>query len=430
LELIPDKETYSPGDTVKLTVNADYPDSTVFYKVRNGKTQLLRLKGKTGEISIPVVESDKPNFFIEAWTISAAKYHREVRGIMVPPVDKIGKATVEIDGGLEVVKPGETVSATVRIFDEKGKPTDASAVMSVYDKAIDLIAGGSNVKSLKEAFWFDHCYFLSAFLNTGAVGFYLLSLSGDKCFGPLGLWGGYAIGFLRANTRGESLRKEMELSRSAVPLAQSAMECDASVVCESMACHSPLSLGNGDAKAGGVRKDFADTAYWNAKLNMTGTQGVYRVKFKMPEDITGWNVKVWSMGVNGRVAEVATEIVTKKELMLRMIIPRFFTEKDEVVVSAAIHNYGEKERKVTASILLDGVKTDGELSQRMFALAPGGESRVDWRVKVRSSGKLKVLMKVTDGELSDGVEKEIDVVSHAIEKTESYFKRMTIHADI
>ena len=53
--------------------------------------------------------------------------------LTVPPVDKIGKATVEIDGGPEVVKPGETVSATVRIFDEKGKPTDASAVMTVYD---------------------------------------------------------------------------------------------------------------------------------------------------------------------------------------------------------------------------------------------------------------------------------------------------------
>ena len=422
LELIPDKEIYSPGDTVKLTVNADYPDSTVFYKVRSGKTQLLRLKGKTGEISIPVVESDKPNFFVEAWTISAAKYHREVREIMVPPVDKIGKATVEIDGDLEVVKPGETVSATVRIFDEKGKPTDASAVMSVYDKAIDLIAGVSNVKSLKEAFWLDRLDLPRSFLNTVVDGFYLMYLSGDKYFGPLGLWGEYGIGFSRAETKGGS---KLKRSRSAAPQAQSAMVCDAYVACEPMACHSPLSLEKGDAKSDGVRKEFADTAYWNAALEATGTQGVYRVKFKMPEDITTWNIKVWSIGIDGRVAEVATEIVTKKDLMLRMITPRFFTEKDEVVVSANIHNYGAAKRNAIASIDLSGVKIDGDLKPKTVSLDAGGEARVDWRIKVFGSGRLTACMKVADAELSDGVEKSFDVVSHAVEKTESFFRRLS-----
>ena len=427
LELIPDKETYSPGDTVKLTVNADYPDSTVFYKVRSGKTQLLRLKGKTGEISIPVVESDKPNFFVEAWTISAAKYHREVRKIMVPPVDKIGKATVEIDGDIEVVKPGETVSATVRIFDEKGKPTDASAVMSVYDKAIDLIAGGSNVKSLIEAFWFDRLNLPYSFLNTVVDGFYLMYLSGDNYFGPLGLWGGYGIGFFRAETKGGS---KLKRSRSAAPQAQSAMVCDALIECEPKACASPATMENRDAKSDGVRKEFADTAYWNAALEATGTQGVYRVKFKMPEDITTWNIKVWSIGIDGRVAEVATELITKKDLMLRMVTPRFFTEKDEVVISANLHNYGSKVREVTASINLDGVEINGDLSSKKVSLASQGEARVDWRVKVLSSGKLTARMRVEDGELSDGVEKSFDVVSHAIEKTQSFFKKVSLDEKI
>lgn len=418
LELIPDKETYSPGDTVKLTINADYPDSTVFYKVRNGKTQLLRLKGKTGEISIPVVESDKPNFFVEAWTISAAKYHREAREIMVPPVDKIGKATVEIDGGLEVVKPGETVSATVRIFDEKGKAVDASAVMTVYDKAIDLIAGGSNVESLKEAFWLDGLNRPYSFLNTVLVGFSLMDLAGDKYFGPLGLRGGYGIGFSRAETKGGS---KLKRSRSAAPQAKPVMECDAIIEC-AVACASPATMEKSDAKSDGIRKEFADTAYWNAALEATGTQGVYRVKFKMPEDITTWNIKVWSIGIDGRVAEVATEIVTKKDLMLRMITPRFFTEKDEVVISANLHNYSDKERQVTASIDLKGVEIKGDTSSKTVSINAGGEARADWRIKVLSSGKLTARMRVADGELSDGVEKSFDVVSHAVEKTESCFK--------
>ncbi|MBQ2000087.1 MAG: hypothetical protein II220_11520, partial [Spirochaetales bacterium] len=63
----------------------------------------------------------------------------------------------------------------------------------------------------------------------------------------------------------------------------------------------------------------------------------------------------WSIGIDGRVAEVATELITKKDLMLRMITPRFFTEKDEVVVSANLHNYSDKARQVTASIDLKQV---------------------------------------------------------------------------
>ena len=422
LELIPDKEIYSPGDTVKLTVNADYPDSTVFYKVRSGKTQLLRLKGKTGEISIPVVESDKLNFFVEAWTISAAKYHREVRKIMVPPVDKIGKATVEIDGEVDVVKPGETVSATVKIFDEKGKAVDASVVMTVYDKAIDLIAGGSNVESLKEAFWCDRLNLPYSFLNTVVDGFYLMYLSCDKYFGPLGLWGEYGIGFSRAETKGGS---KLKRSRSAAPQAQPAMECDASMAYELADCAAPLALANGDAKSAVVRKEFADTAYWNAALEATGTQGVYRVRFKMPEDITTWNMKVWSIGLDGRVAEVTTEIVTKKDLMLRMATPRFFTERDEVVVSANIHNYGAAKRNAIASIDLSGVKINGDLKAKAVSLDAGGEARVDWRIKVLGSGRLTARMRVAAGELSDGVEKSFDVASHAVEKTESFFRRLS-----
>jgi hypothetical protein len=326
----------------------------------------------------------------------------------------------------------------VRIFDEHGKPVDADVVMSVYDKAIDAVAGGSNVGDLKKIFWGRRRTFNSIYEGCFGATSDMIYAKGFYFYEVLGLFGERVVQGSAKNRkanltglRGGAARFSRIGVAPKMRALKSEVEADAVEECEAVPMASPIpALGASAEESEGIRKDFADTAYWNAKLNMTGTQGVYRVKFKMPEDITGWNVKVWSMGVNGRVAEVATEIVTKKELMLRMITPRFFTEKDEVVVSAAIHNYGEKERKVTASILLDGVKTEGELSQRMFTLAPGGESRVDWRVKVRSSGKLKVLMKVTDGELSDGVEKEIDVVSHAIEKTESYFKRMTIHADI
>ena len=47
-------------------------------------------------------------------------------------------------------------------------------------------------------------------------------------------------------------------------------------------------------------------------------------------------------------------LVTTKKLLLRMQAPRFFVEKDEVVLSANIHNYLKVKKQVNASIEFDG----------------------------------------------------------------------------
>ena len=90
-----------------------------------------------------------------------------------------------------------------------------------------------------------------------------------------------------------------------------------------------------------VRKIFADTAFWAAAL-VTDKDGVAEVALNMPENLTGWKVKAWAMGLGTKVGQGEAEIVTKKNLLVRLQAPRFFVEKDEVVLSANVHNYLEK----------------------------------------------------------------------------------------
>ena len=74
---------------------------------------------------------------------------------------------------------------------------------------------------------------------------------------------------------------------------------------------------------------------------------------------------------------------TTKNLLLRLQAPRFFVQKDEVVLSANIHNYLEDEKDVRAVLELDGdtveLMSPTEVEVRV---ASNGEARVDWRVKV------------------------------------------------
>ena len=66
----------------------------------------------------------------------------------------------------------------------------------------------------------------------------------------------------------------------------------------------------------------------------------------MPENLTTWKMRVWAMGDGTRVGEGAAEVVTTKNLIVRLQAPRFFVEKDEVVLSANVHNYLKTKKQV------------------------------------------------------------------------------------
>src|SRR5205814_3115905 len=87
-----------------------------------------------------------------------------------------------------------------------------------------------------------------------------------------------------------------------------------------------------------IRKNFADTAYWNASLT-TNKDGIAEISLAMPENLTAWKVKVWAMAHGTKVGQGETVVTTKKDLLVRLQAPRFFTQKDEVVLSANVHNY-------------------------------------------------------------------------------------------
>ena len=71
----------------------------------------------------------------------------------------------------------------------------------------------------------------------------------------------------------------------------------------------------------------------------------------MPENLTTWKARVWTMAAGTRVGQGDAEVVTYKNLIVRLQAPRFFTQKDEVVLSANVHNYLKTSKDV--KVLLD-----------------------------------------------------------------------------
>ena len=98
-----------------------------------------------------------------------------------------------------------------------------------------------------------------------------------------------------------------------------------------------------------LRSEFADTALWIAALE-TSKDGIAEAELDMPQNLTTWKIRAWTMGHGTKVGQGEAEVVTNKNLLVRMQAPRFFTETDEVVLSANVHNYLPTPKKAQSPV--------------------------------------------------------------------------------
>ncbi|NQV23622.1 MAG: alpha-2-macroglobulin [Rhodopirellula sp.] len=440
LELITDKREYRPGDTVRLMVNTQRVDSSVllFLRPSNGvylPPQLLRLDGKSTVHEFAVVKKDMPNFFIEALTVSDAKVHTVAKEVVVPPEKRV--LNVDVKPSSERYKPGEEATVSVRVTDHEGKPFVGSTVLSVYDKSVEYISGGSNVPEIREFFWkWRRSHHPNTHSNLNRWSGNLIK-PGEPGMSNLGVFGDNIVEELEELSSIRGQRREGRVSFfSKRDAAKSLGFGDAMPMAESgalmeKAANDSVMAGNASGMAGGgaegnlveptVRKNFADTAYWAAAIS-TDENGNAQVKFPMPESLTGWKVRVWGMGHGTRVGEGTAEVVTAKDLLVRLQAPRFFVEKDEVVLSANVHNYLDTDKQVQVVLELEGgtlAPMNDDLTQSVLVSA-NGEKRVDWRIRVTGEGEATVRMKALTDEESDAMQLSFPCFVHGMLKTDSY----------
>jgi uncharacterized protein YfaS (alpha-2-macroglobulin family) len=437
IELITDKREYAPGEKVKLVVNTNRTDGVVLLFVRptNGIYQapkLLRLKGKSVEEEIAVVQKDMPNFFVEAVTVSGSRIHMETREVVVPPEKRV--LNVEVLPSAQEYKPGQKATVKVKLTDFFGKPFVGSTVLSVYDKSVEYISGGSNVPEIRAFFWQWRRHHNPQ--TESSLGHWFNNLFRNKEIGmaDLGVFGGEVVeesgGFYAGRLALVTEFGEDRLSRRGnfkkvadgedAPGKKEAERADP----QKPGLAPPTEPAPPVAPEGGpqpaVRKNFADTAFWTASLT-TNKDGVAEVSLTMPENLTGWKVKVWAMGHGTKVGQGEAEVVTKKDLLVRLQAPRFFVQKDEVVLSANVHNYLKADKDVKVSLEVDGgvLSPVGELRQQV-RIAAGGEKRIDWRVKVLTEGEAVVRVKAVADTDSDAMEMRFPSYVHGMLKTESF----------
>ena len=323
----------------------------------------------------------------------------------------------------------------------------------MYDKSVEYISGGSNVPEIKEFFWKwrrSHNPQTESSLQMGSGN---LLKKDDPHMNNLGVFG--------AERGGRGRRRRSRRPRQRRPQALAAAGGGGEQELQMAALRRELRASNAGwrmaaAKATGrwtlwrrnadgqgrvtengapagaadvpgnlvqptVRKNFADTAKWVAALT-TDKDGMAEIPVDMPENLTTWKIRVWGMGAGTRVGQGEAEVITRKDLIVRLQSPRFFVQKDEVVLSANVHNYLKAKKSAQVSLELEGkcLEVIGAASSTVDIDA-GGEKRVDFKREGQvQDGQAIIRMKALTDVESDAMQMTFPVYVHGMLKMESW----------
>jgi uncharacterized protein YfaS (alpha-2-macroglobulin family) len=413
IELVPDRGDYTPGERVRLRVNTERAGAAVMLFVRplNGvypAPAVLRREGKSTEVEIAVSQKDMPNFFVEAVTVYDGRVFSEVREIAVPPHKRV--LEVALEPSKQNFRPGETARLNLALSEPGGAPFQGTAVVTVYDRALEYISGGSNVPDIRAFFWKwrrSHHPRTESSLDRH---FRNLLKKDEPAMQAIGVFGDP----VDAEQAAEGARR---LKSTAV--AAPAPAGPPAAPAEDKGGETPGETEAPAAVPPAVRSVFADTAFWAAAV-VTDGAGRAELGFTMPQNLTGWIVRTWAMGAGTRVGEGSARLVTCKDLLLRLQAPRFLVENDEAVLTANVHNALPRKKQAAAAIELEAggplSLAPGEDSHRQVSIAAGGEARLDWRTRALSEGEAVVRMKALSDEESDAVEMRFPVRLHGAAK--------------
>ncbi|MHC4608216.1 MAG: alpha-2-macroglobulin family protein, partial [Planctomycetota bacterium] len=213
--------------------------------------------------------------------------------------------------------------------------------------------------------------------------------------------------------RGRGQLKEKSAQRSAAPGAPPAEEAEGMMAdrAEFGGERKKNGKGGGAYAKTEVRSLFADTMFWTPSV-VTDENGKATIEIpQIADNLTTWRITARVASIDGKFGQAAGKTIVRKEVIVRLHTPRYFTQGDKTVVSAVVHNYLESEKDVRIQFKAEGIETGGE--EEFDVTVPSkGEKRLDWPATMKEAGKAVITVKALTDEDSDAMKLEVPVLPH------------------
>ena len=324
IELVTDRRSYRPGDTAEILVQSPYDQATALVTIERGHIinyHLVEMEGNSAVVEIPVESGYFPNVFVSVVLAPQDGSGDE------PPSFKIGYAELKVESAenelrlsirpdQEEYQPREMATYTIRTRDYLNRPVSAEVSLGVVDASLYALAGDTTYDII-DAFYGRR----QLAVRTA----HSLTIHVDRVRLTEDFGGGGGIG-------------EQE-----------------------------------------PRHIFPDVAYWNPAV-VTDENGVARVEFQMPDNLTTWRAFAKGVTVDTLVGAADTDVITTKDLILRPMLPRFLSVGDEAMIGAVVHNYTGETLEAQVSLTATNLLLPPELSHTVV-ISQGQAVELNWTVE-------------------------------------------------
>jgi uncharacterized protein YfaS (alpha-2-macroglobulin family) len=372
LELVADKKSYQPGETARLVVRGGSVTAPVLV-TKEGQVvtyhRVARVKPDDA-IEVPVVEDDRGDVYVNVLFLKDDRLFRAEKRLKVPATTRQLQVAVAADQA--VSKPRQPGRFTLTVTDQSGAPVKAQLSVGVIDEAVYGVKADDTPDPLR--FFYRRAY--SRVSTDFSRGYSFVGYAGTQ---------------------------QLLLARHRRPLTLADFK------------------GEREAKPE-VRKEFPDAIFWVADL-VTDDAGRATVQVPYPDALTTWRLTARAVTADTRVGAGIGRSVVTKDLILRVVTPRFLTEGDTVELPLVVHNYLQSDKSValTANAAgltpVGGADSQASLTQRTtLQVARGGEARLDWRFRADQVGSATVTGSATTDGDSDAVELSFPVLPFGLRR--------------
>jgi len=368
IDLVPEKQTYKPGDTARIMVKSPWETATALLTteregVRTWKEFQLTSTQQT--ISVPITENDIPNLFVSVLLVKGRTKDADAHDDSDPgkPSFRLGYASLKVEDASKRLKV--TVKAN---RDEYRPATKARIDVDVKD------VKGAGARS-EVTLW--------------AVDYGVLSLTAYQTPDVLpSIYIEKALQVVNDDSR------EKIISRRVI---------------------TPKGAGEGggggrDLGPGMLRKDFRVLAFWLGSI-VTDKNGHAKTEVTLPESLTTYRIMAVAADKSSRFGSGQSEIRINKPLLLSQTFPRFLAVGDHAFFGAVVHSQlaNKGTAKVTIKSLDPNVLHIEGSSDASVEIAAKGSNEVRFNGIATQVGIARIQMTVSMNGESDAIEDVIPV---------------------
>ncbi|MHB1357829.1 MAG: alpha-2-macroglobulin family protein, partial [Anaerolineae bacterium] len=353
IDLVADKKGYQVGEVARILVPSPFQiPCKALLTIERGQViekRVIDLSGTSQIVEIPILAEYAPNVYISIFIVQGTDADNPEPGfrlgyVMLPVAPTHKKLAITITPHSQgPFKPRDVVTYDITVRSDQGLGVQAELSLDLVDEAIWALTGGDS-RDIYGAFY---------------------------------------------EQRGLGVQTAATLS--VLPARQ-----------KDLAPSEAKGGSGGISDAGFVRGAFKDTALWLPTL-LTDAKGNATISVTLPDNLTTWRLTAQGITAESAVGKAHNSVISRLDLMVRPIIPRFLVIGDEPVVSCSIQNSTDQTLDLTVSLFTEGISISQ--SEQQVQVPARSQAVVSWNAKVNEgSSQAKVQFRAAGSGYQDSVE--------------------------